>query len=243
MKEIKVQSLNPNSVRIEPLKATRDWMDASSGRHAYMCFPMTLANGLGWSISLNKDVRFIWDGTESSLPDHVKILEGEDVAYSGRGHASLSFRTEIVINTDENTSILTMPVPNQFIRGIQTITTIMSTSFYRGQFPIAVKVTEPDKEIFIPAGTPIAAILPISLSALQTDYEMIISQGNLPSEYWEELRKYGEAAEEKNSKGEWSKMYRDAVDYNGNSVGSHETKAIRLKTTVCPITGMSVEGQ
>jgi hypothetical protein len=216
-------------------------MDNTADKHGYMCFPLTLTNGLGWGISFDKDIRAIWDGIENSEPHHVTILEGEEIAYTGRSHASLSFKTGLVINTDENTSTLTMPVPNQFIRGMQPFTTVMSTSFYRGDLPLAIKITEPNREIFIPAGTPIAAIIPISISGLQNDYEMEITEGPLPSEYWDELKKYGDAAESKNSVGDWSKMYRNAINYDGSSMGKHETKNIKLRTVVCPVTGATSE--
>lgn len=244
MKTIKVQRLNSESAAVDQLKATRDWMDDTSGRHVYMCFPLTLTNGLGWGVSFNRDIRVIWDGIEDSNPDHVKILEGEEVAYTGRGHGTISFKSGIVINTDEDVSMLTMPVPNQFIRGTQSFTTLLSTSFYRGQFPIAMKITEPNREIHIPAGTPVAAILPISLTNLQNDYQMEIKEGDLPWEYWEEQRKYGEAAQEKNGAFpfvEWSKMYRDAINYDGKPMGKHESKNIKLKTITCPVTGASIE--
>jgi hypothetical protein len=241
MREINVQRLGPESAKVEQLKATRSWMDNTADKHAYMCFPLTLTNGLGWGISFDKDIRAIWDGIEDTSPEHVTILEGSDIAYTGRAHASLSFRTGLVIRTDENTSILTMPVPNQFIRGIQTFTTIMSTSFYPGDIPIAIKITEPNQEIFIPAGTPVAAILPISVAGLQNDFEMKITEGPMPPEYWEEMRKYGEAAEAKNSVGDWSRMYRDAVTYDGSSMGKHETKNIKLRTVICPVTGATIE--
>jgi hypothetical protein len=223
MKKIRVQRLGPESAKVEQLKATRDWMDETADKHAYMCFPLTLTNGLGWGISFNKDIRAVWDGVENYEPNHVTILEGEDIAYTGRSHASLSFKTGLIINTDESTSILTMPVPNQFIRGMQPFTTLMSTSFYRGELPLAIKITEPNREIVIPAGTPIATIIPISVAGLQNDYEMEISEGNMPPEYWQELEKYGTAAEAKNSVGDWSRMYRNAVTYDGSSMVKHES--------------------
>jgi hypothetical protein len=241
MKKISVQRLGPDSATVEQLKVSRNWMDNTDQKHAYMCFPLTLTNGLGWGISFNRDIRMIWDGIENSESSHVKILEGEDIAYTGRAHSSLSFKTGLIINTDINTSILTMPVPNQFIRGIQTFTTIMSTSFYRGELPLAIKITEPDREILIPAGTPIATIMPISVASLQNDYEMEITEGPMPQSYWEEMEKYGAAAEAKNSVGDWSRMYRDAVTYDGSSIGKHEAKNIKLKTVTCPVTGATVE--
>jgi hypothetical protein len=192
MKKIRVQRLGPESAKLNQLKATREWMDNTAEKHAYMCFPLTLTNGLGWGISFDRDIRAIWDGIENYEPDHVTILEGEDIVYTGRSHASLSFKTGLIFNTDKNTSILTMPVPNQFMRGMQTFTTLMSTSFYPGDLPLAIKITEPNKEIFIPAGTPVAAIIPLSVAGLQNDYEMEITEGPMPPEYWEELKKYND---------------------------------------------------
>lgn len=241
MEEIKVQRLHPNSADVSQLSGTRDWMDETYEKHIYMCFPLTISNRLGWGISFNKDIKFIWDGIEDSTPDHITVLEGEEFTYTGRGHATVSFNSGIVINTSENVSMLTMPVPNQFIRGIQTLTTLISTSFYKPDLPLAIKVTEPNREIHIPAGTPVAAILPISIGNLQDNYELKISEGNFPAEYWEEIRKYGEAAEAKNSVGDWSRMYRNAINYDGSSMGNHESKNIKLRTITCPITGATSE--
>lgn len=241
MKTIKVRRLSPESANIEQLSATREWMDATSGRHAYMCFPMTLTNQFGWGISFNQDIRAVWDGVENSDDTHVTILEGHDVVYTGRAHGTLSFKTGIIVNTDIDVTTLTMPVPNLFIRGAQTFTTLMSTSFYAGEFPLAMKFTEPNREVFIPAGTPVAAIIPVSVAGLQNEYQMEIIEGNLPDDYWEEQRKQGDAAQEKNSTGEWSRLYRDGLRYDGTIMGTHEAKNIKLKTITCPVTGATIE--
>lgn len=241
MKKIELRRLHPQSALVEQLPGTREWMDNTFDKHAYMCFPLSLTNRLGWGISFPKDIKFIWDGVEDSRDFHVTILEGEEYAYTGRGHATVSFYGGLIIKTDENTSMLTMPTPNLFIRGIQPFTTLMSTSFFAGEFPLALKITEPHKEITIPAGTPIFTILPMSIKELQEEYEMEISEGNMPDEYWEELRKYGEASEAKNSIGDWSKMYRNAINYDGSSMGTHESKNIKLKTVTCPHTGKTYD--
>lgn len=241
MKKIYVQRVSEDAARVEQLKGTRDWMDATYDKHAYSCFPLTLTNRLGWGISFDKDIRVIWDGIETSADKHVTILEGEEYVYTGRSHASLSFKTGLVIKTDEDVSTLTMPVPNQFIRGAQVFTTLMSTSFYGAPLPLALKILEPHVEIFIPAHTPVAAIIPISISSLQNDYEMEILTKYMPQSYWDELSDYGDAAEAKNSLGDWSNMYRDAVNQDGEKQGKHEAKSIKLKTITCPVTGATVE--
>ncbi len=243
MKKIEVQKLFPDSdvASLEQLQAHRDWMDETDDRHAYMCFPLNLTNRLGWAISFPEDLRFVWDGITSPSPDHVKILEGEKFIHAARGNATISFLTGLKFKTDPQTSILAMPVPNLFVRGAQCYTTIMSTSFYIHMLPIAWRLTEPNLEIHIPAGTPVATVLPISLTDLQENFELEISDELPGDEYWEEVRKYGDATIIKNGAGDWSKMYREGLDYNGNVVGQHETKSIRLKTVTCPYTGKSYE--
>lgn len=239
MSVISVTRAYPDAANIEQLQARREWMDDTPEKHAYMCFPLNLTNRLGWGISFPEEIKFVWDGITDTTPNHIKILAGEKYVYTGRGNATISFNTGLIFKTDPQTTMLTMPVPNLFTRGAQCYTTLISTSFYFHTLPIAWRITEPNIEIVIPANMPIATVMPLSLTQLENNYELQINPDYPTEEYWQEVRKYGDAAEIKNGVGDWSKMYRDAVDYRGDSVGSHETKSIKLKTVVCPITGQS----
>jgi hypothetical protein len=236
-----VTKTHENAATIEPLLATREWMDETAEKHAYMCFPLSISNRLGWGISFPEDISFIWDGITDTTSDHIKILKGSRYASTVRGNATVSLSTGLIFKTDEETTTLAMPVPNLFVRGAQCYTTLISTSFYMPELPLAWRVTEPNIEITIPAGQPVAAIIPISLTNLQENYTLKMVDQYPDSNYWEEVKKYGDAAELKNSVGDWSKMYRDAVDYNGEKVGSHEVKALKLKIVTCSYTGKSYE--
>jgi hypothetical protein len=228
MYKIDVYDLREGYGKLEPLSIKRQWMDETWDAHAYKCFPVTLTNGLGWGISFPEDITFIWDGISDSSADHVKILSGEKYAYSGRGNATISFNTGLMFRTDENISILQMPVPNQIIDGVQPFSTLISTSFFKGELPCAWRVTRPNVEITVKAGTPVISVLPISLGQLNNS-EMIMKSGSsLPSNYFNDSD-YSNIVYELNRQGKWSNFYRDAVDPEGNSIGSHEVKSIRLK--------------
>lgn len=228
MYKIDVYQLREGYGKLEPLSIKRDWMDETYDAHAYKCFPVTLTNGLGWGISFPEDITFIWDGISDTSPDHVKILSGEKYVYSGRANATISFNTGLMFRTDENTSILQMPVPNQIIDGVQPFTTLISTSFFKGELPCAWRITRPNVEITIKAGTPIISVLPISLGSINNS-EMIMKPGSdLPVNYFNDSD-YSNIVYELNRQGKWSNFYRDAVDPKGNSIGSHEVKSIRLK--------------
>lgn len=230
---VKIFAIKENSmsqVKIEQLPLTRDWLDETFDRHAYHCFPMTIANRMGWGISYPKDISFVWNGSTSPKPDSVAIISGHEFVNTYRGNATITFKTGYKFESEKNISLLTSPVPNQFIRGAQCITTIMSTSLAPGSLEIAWRMLEPNQVITIPAGTPVASIMPISLTDLQ-EHEMIISNQKpiSPKEHFEKEQR-SKFVEAKNSVGDWSHLYRDGLDYLGNVVGKHEAKSIKLIT-------------
>lgn len=230
MHKFDVYQTRKNYGKLEPLGIKRTWMDETFDAHAYKCFPVSLSNGLGWGISFPEDISFIWDGISDSTPDHVKILSGEKFAHSSRSNATVSFNTGLLFRTDEDLSIMTMPVPNQFIDGAHPFTAVISTSFFKGEFPVAWRVTRPDTVITIKAGTPIAAIMPISLKELNNSEATMRDMFELPPNFFPD-QNYGDIVYEINKSGKWTNFYRDGVDHYGNKIGEHEVKAIRLKTT------------
>ena len=231
MNKIRAEISKGSKVRLEPLSIKRSWMDNVSNAHAYHCFPVSLANGLGWGISFPEDISFIWDGIDTDKEEgHIKILNGNKYVSEGRRSATLSLRTDIKFITDEDISILTMPVPNLFIDGITPYTTLISSSFYPHQLPAAIKVTKPNVEITIPANVPIISVVPISVGKIN-NLEMEIYDLNITLEEREKSKRYGEVSQELNQRGEWTHFYRNATDETNTKIGSHEIKAFRLKTT------------
>jgi hypothetical protein len=212
---------------IQPMSIKRDWMDATSENHAYRCFPVTQSNVIGWSLSCLQDIEFIWDGVNDQTPDRVQIFSPEG-AYSGRGQSSISLNTGLVFRTDQDVSIFTINPVNYFSDEFETMASLISTSFYDNPLPLAIKAKIANKRVVIKAGTPVATIIPISLSNLNgTDIEIV--------EYQDPDRKrldanisYGSAAQAINSSGKWTDWYRDAVNEKEESQGSHEVKALKL---------------
>lgn len=219
---------NNNSANISQINIKRDWMDNTVDGHAYKCFPVTLANGLGWGLSFPKDISFVWDGISDTSGNHVKILEGEEYCYTERANATISFKTGIVFETDKDVSLLQMPVPNMFIDGAQAFTTIISTSFFKGEFPCALRITKPFTKITIKANEPFISIVPISLTYLQNSLVEIDSYKNIKNNVVLKEEEHVQIVKEKTNSGKWTNFYRDAVNYKGQKIGEHEVKAIRL---------------
>lgn len=231
METLEVYTSSGEYGKLDQLPLQRDWMDITFDRHAYQCFPVSLSNRLGWGISYPEDISFIWDGVNDSTDSHVKILSGHKYVHSGRGNRTISFYTDLVFSPSKTMSLLTIPVPNQFIRGAQCMSTIISPTALQGELPIAWMITEPNIEITIPAGTPVAAILPISLNQIQ-EYDVLVKHGRPPYEDYQwknRMRERGAKSQELNMAGQWTHFYRDAVDHNGDPQGEHEAKKIIMR--------------
>ena len=229
MYSIDVYKSREDLANIETLSIKREWMDQTYEGHAYHCFPVSLENQLGWSISFPEDITFIWDGISDSSPDHVKILSGEKYAYSGRANGTISFNTGLMFNTKENITLLSMPVPNLFIDGATAFTTLVNTSFFSGELPCALMITKPNEIITIKAETPIIAIIPINLSLLQNSEINVKNYKNLPQDLTSvNSQEYSQAVYAENRKGKWTDFYRNATDHKGNKVGNHQVKIIKL---------------
>lgn len=229
--KISVYKLPKHPVKIEQTKVQRDWMDSTNNRHAYKCFPISIANTLGWSISFLEDIEFIWDGISDTTLDHIKVLKAPDnVCNLDRGNATISFNTGIYFKTDQNTSIISIVPPNYFIDGATPFTSIMSTSFYEEAFPAAWRITRPNHKIIIPAGTPVATVIPLSLTSL-SEIELEIQDKTFSQNEMEAKKNYLEEWQKISQKGSFTNFYRDAIDYKGKKIGSHEKKSLHLKIT------------
>jgi hypothetical protein len=71
--------------------------------------------------------------------------------------------------------------------------------------------------------------MPISLGKLK-DIEVDIYEKTLDEDRRRENQEYDKKFRENTQSGQWSDFYRNATDHNGNSLGSHEVKSLRLKT-------------
>lgn len=217
----------PMALNIESMSIKRDWMDETPQGHAYRCHPVTSANVIGWSISSPVDIKFIWNGINDTSNTTVTILEGKNYVYTGRGQSSVSFNTGFILRTNQDVSVLTITPQNYFNPDIEVISSLISTSFLNTDFPLAIKCMTANKEITIKAGTPIATIIPISLTSLKDESIEIVDFDHTP-EYYDALSAYGAAAQEINKVGEWTDWYRHAVNEKGESIGSHEVKNLKL---------------
>jgi hypothetical protein len=216
-------------VKIEQTQVQRSWMDNTDDKHAYKCFPVSLVNTIGWSISFLEDIEFIWDGISDTSEHHVKILKGpEGVCNTQRGNATVSFYTGLYFKTEENMTMLSIVPPNYFIDGATPFTSLITTSFFEDALPVAWRVTRPNEKITIPAGTPVITVIPISLGEL-AKVELDIHDKVFNEEMHDRKQKRLEVWEKLSKEGKFTNFYRNAVEYDGSIMGKHEKKSLHLR--------------
>lgn len=227
MIEISVEKTDHSIFEISQMPLRRNWMDETSEKHAYRCFPVTQANVVGWSLSCTQDVVFTWDGANDQTPNHVKITNPAG-AYAGRGQSSISLDTGLVFRTAGEISLWTINPVNYFNDDFETMSNLISTSFYDNPLPLAIKAKKAGVETRITAGTPLATIIPISLTALNNSSINVVKYSDPGNLRHQANVNYGAAAQKVNSSGKFTDWYRDAVDEKNESLGSHEVKVLRL---------------
>jgi hypothetical protein len=205
---------------IKQLDVKRDWM----GQGIYNCTPLISANPIGYGIYFDKDLSFIWDGDPINP---ARILKGEEYLNSDRGGGAISFNTNLILKTDANTSILTIPVPNQPIKDITVLSTVLSTSFFSATFTMAWKLEIPNKEYTIKAGTPVACIMPISMSQYNNSV-LNIHNTTAPFPNLHGKPEYIKALKNSQKAGKFLRLYQKGFDQDNNSIGTHEVKKLVL---------------
>jgi hypothetical protein len=218
--DVYVDNKTKPTAKIRPLSPKREWMHAQT----YNCHPIVMANTFGYGIYFDHDISFIWDGERMN---GARGVIGEDSIWVGRGEGTVTFITNLIFRTDENTSVITLPVPNESIEGTQVLSTILSTSVFTGTFSVVWKIDTPNKEYFIPAGTNIACILPISLGSIQ-DSVITIKDSNVPFERVQDSLEYITYLKGLNAQGIRPKMYKKAINQKGETIGKHEVDSIDL---------------
>lgn len=229
MSILQAYQAHENALNITPMQIKRSWADQTFERHAYHCFPVTTANTIGWNLSSKNKIVFEWNG---EYPDpkgeHLSIIEGEEFCHTSRGNLTLSISTGLKFKTNENFSLWTINPVNYFNKDWEVMSSLISTSFYQQELPLAIRVISANKKIVIEAGDPIATIIPISLSSLKNE-SIDLYDWTFTEEFTKYNEEYGMAAAKKNSVGIWTDWYRDGINHKGEKIGDHEVKALKLK--------------
>jgi hypothetical protein len=142
---------------------TRDWFDP----HFYKCLPLKIGNQYGFVLSAEFDFSFEWNGENGK--DAVTFFVDDDSNNYGKfpaieshfGHGIITINPPFTLRTPPGVNLMTINPPNYFIPNITAMTGVIETDNLRRNFTFNLKIQMPGIRVFIPAGTPLAAFIPI----------------------------------------------------------------------------------
>lgn len=220
------KSNGPETI-LSPLDENKKWINQNP--YAYYCLPVAMPSKFGWAISFPKDISFVWGGGEIDDPNpNINVLEGNEYCFFDRQSSGvITFATNLIFKTDEKTSILQLPVPNQFISGAQCFTSIISSSFYTSTLHVVWRITSRNETIKIKAGTPVATIIPISLNQFQNS-TAVLHNSNISNQVHDDryMKAMNEYSLKNNKLPGW---YKKGIDQYNNIIGKHEINSFKFK--------------
>jgi hypothetical protein len=145
----------------------RDWMDASQGRFAYRCLPLTIANQTG--LWINNPVGFsaTWRGQEGPGSIEFNFDVAGDVwenwVTNIFGLGIITWNTPFLFRTKPEGSRLLVSGPaNHFKDNVHALTALIESDWMNMSFTMNWKIMKPDEPIRFEAGEPLFQAIPLA---------------------------------------------------------------------------------
>ena len=209
----------------------RSWFDP----HFYRCLPLTIGNQYGFTVSLEFDVGFEWNGGDDKedlkLYFNEELSETDNIKYpnisSHFGSGVITINTPYYFRTPPGVNLITINPPNYVIPNITVMTGVIETDNLRRSFTFNLKIQIPNMRTTIPAGYPLAAFMPIPryyCDGFNLDFAENIFNKEIVDEEMKASRDAGKYRDEieptlKNNVG---KHYMQGKDVYGNKFKDHQ---------------------
>jgi len=147
---------------LRPAAATRRWLPA----YAYRCLPLAMANRLGLEITINREVKLKWDGSDNY--NCIKIIPEWIDCVSHFGSGIVSFSIPYLFHTPRGWSLWVGGPGNDPMDGIAPLEGIVETEWSPYSFTMNWRMTMVDQWVTFVAGQAIARVVPIQIAPIQS---------------------------------------------------------------------------
>lgn len=151
---------------LEPLSGIkqRDWF----APQFYRCLPLTVGNQQGFIIKSEYAFTAMWDGGTSAeatkFSFDVPVEETFDLfptIKSHFGYGIITIDAPCIFRTPPKVNLMTINPPNYVLPNITVMTGVIETDNLRYYFTFNLKLQDPNVAVHFPAGTPLAAFIPV----------------------------------------------------------------------------------
>ncbi|MCA9312199.1 MAG: hypothetical protein KDA21_13380, partial [Phycisphaerales bacterium] len=157
---------------LEPAPAQRDWMDATLGKRAYRCLPLTIANQCGWIVRMPHSFAASWSGDADPAGTYVTPLEVtpnfEGQIHTNFGLGIISFALPWLFRTPPGYGILITGLLNTFKPHACALSGMVETDWAPYSFTMNWRITTPNVQVKWTRDEPICMLIPFQLDALET---------------------------------------------------------------------------
>jgi hypothetical protein len=148
----------------------RDWMDATPGRFAYRCLPLTIANQTGLWIANPVGFTAMWRGQESPGNIDFQFDESADVwnkwISNEFGLGMITWNTPFLFRTKpEGSRLLVCGPANAFKANAHPLTAIVESDWITMSFTMNWKIMKPDDPVRFDVGEPLFQAIPLVSNA------------------------------------------------------------------------------
>ena len=159
---------------LRPAAATRRWLPG----YAYRCLPLAIANRLGIEITLNREVKLKWDGSDRY--DCIKSVPQWIDCGSHFGSGIVSFSIPYLFRTPRGWSLWVGGPANEPMDGIAPLEGIVETGWTPYTFTMNWRMTMVDQWVTFVAGQAIARVVPIRIAPIQKLQFKLEAKSDLP---------------------------------------------------------------
>ncbi len=152
-----------------PAPGRREWMDATGGRFAYRCLPLSMANQAGWWITCPCDFKAHWNGGVTPSDTRVTFADGKarDCVASHFGTGILTFGLPWLFQTSEGWGLWARGPANHIKDNCIALDGIIETDWAPYTFTMNWRIMRRGVDVFFRKGEPICQLVPFWLSAFE----------------------------------------------------------------------------
>jgi hypothetical protein len=130
----------------------------------YHCLPLVMGNQHGFMMLTDHSFVARWNGGPE-LPDltiHHLNDKPSDIMFvdSHFGSGIITVQSRWMFRTPKGVSLMVKAPPNYYVHGLSWMDAVVETDNLRRDFTFNIKVTQPNTDIFVEAGTPVGCIVP-----------------------------------------------------------------------------------
>lgn len=152
-----------------PAAGRREWMDATDGRFAYRCLPLSMANQAGWWITCPCDFKAHWNGGDKPADTRITFADGKarDSVASHFGTGILTFGLPWLFQTSEGWGLWARGPTNSIKDNCVALDGIIETDWAPYTFTMNWRMMRRGVDVYFRKGEPICQLVPFWLGAFE----------------------------------------------------------------------------